>query len=82
MENIKDGFYGVKDGPKSHEWIVSIKGEEVLAPWIWEDRAEVSIYKKESFLNSNSIIREIPREIFIEKMERVGKSWQKFTGGE
>lgn len=82
MENLKDGFYGIRNNPNSYEWIVSIKGEQVLAPWICGDRAEVSLYGKESFLKGSPIIREIPKEIFIAQMEKVGKSWQKFTGGE
>ena len=82
MEDLKDGFYGIRNNPNSYEWIVSIKGEEVLAPWICLDRGEVSVYSKESFLKGRPVVREIPKEIFIAHMEKVGESWQKFTGGE
>lgn len=82
MENLKDGFYGIRDNAQSYEWIVSIKGEQVLAPWISRDKAEVSIYTQNSFLKNSPIVREIPKELFIAQMEKVGKSWQKFTGGE
>jgi len=82
MENLKDGFYGIKANSNSYEWIVSIKGEQVLAPWLFQDTAEVCVYSKKSFLKDRKIIREIPKELFIAQMQRVGKSWQKFTGGE
>jgi len=82
MEDLKDGFYGIRNNPNSYEWIVSIKGEEVLAPYISRNRAEVCLYSKEGFLKNNPTVREIPKELFIAQMERAGKSWQKFTGGE